>query len=85
MPRKKLLWSVLAIGMLSSNGCCGMWDRWCNPQPRCYQPAPPQCGCAPVAPAAPACPPGTSYSPSASQVQAVGPAPAWSPTAAPPR
>lgn len=63
MPQKLLLWPVLAIGVLSSNGCCGMWDRWCNPQPRCYQPAPAPCGCAPVAPVAPVCPPGTSYSP----------------------
>ena len=79
MPGKKLLWMVLAMGFLSSNGCCGMWDRWCNPQPRCYQPPPAACGCAPVQPQA--CPPGTSYSPlPAASVQPVPNATGWTPT-----
>ncbi len=80
MPGKKLLWMVLAMGFLSSNGCCGMWDRWCNPQPRCYQPAPAACGC-PQAPPPQACPPASYYNPPPQQgVQPVGPAQApWAP------
>lgn len=76
MPGKKLLWVVLAAGFLSSNGCCGMWDRWCNPQPRCYQPAPPTCGC-PQAP--PACAPQAAYSP-----PPITPVPSTPPPWAPP-
>ena len=54
MRAKKLLGMVMAMGMLSSNGCCGMWERWCSPpQQRCCQPPPAQCGGAPVAPATP--------------------------------
>jgi len=60
MLGKKLLWLILALGILSSNGCCGFWERVCERrQPQCYQPAP--CGCAPPPPVA--CPANPCYSP----------------------
>jgi len=56
MLGKKLLWLAIALGVLSSTGCCRMWDRWCNGPPH-YQPAP--C-CPPACP--PACPPNPCFS-----------------------
>ena len=37
MLGKNLLWLAIALGYLSSTGCCRMWDRWCR-EPQC-QPA----------------------------------------------
>ncbi|MBM3995942.1 MAG: hypothetical protein FJ303_17590 [Planctomycetes bacterium] len=52
---KKLLWLVMALAILSSTGCCRMWEHWCagrhhyQPAPYC-QPCPQPCppGCAPT-------------------------------------
>ena len=45
MLGKKLLWLAIALGFLSSTGCCRMWEHWCH-GPTHYQPpvcCPPAC------------------------------------------
>ncbi|MBI2807948.1 MAG: hypothetical protein HYX68_23435 [Planctomycetes bacterium] len=71
MVVKKLLYTVLALSILTSTGCCRMWENWCH-RPNYYQgaapycqPAPPQC-----------CPPGSYSSP----VGAAVPVPPSAPT-----
>jgi hypothetical protein len=63
MLGKKLLWLVLAAGILSSNGCCAFWERVCDRHhPQCYQPTACPTTCAPACPATPCYspPPGTA-------------------------
>lgn len=54
MLGKKVLWLVVALGVLSSTGCCRFWDRVCHDRHH-YQAAP-YCQPAPVCP--PGCTPG---------------------------
>ncbi|HZZ77361.1 MAG TPA: hypothetical protein VFE62_02520 [Gemmataceae bacterium] len=57
---KKLVLLVMAVGFLSSTGCCAFWERWCERRhPNCYPP--PQTYCAPAPQACP-CPPTPAYS-----------------------
>ena len=67
MPGKKLLWFVLALGILSSGGCCRFWDRVCHDHPQCG--SPPQCAPPPMCPCQPtgsfSSPPGVTPVPNA--------------------